>query len=181
MGEDLGLQNGVPPHLPRPYPMVWGIMKKRIKRTAKKDKQKRAFKKLEQNVKRDMGEAFEGVVYNAPGEIKMSDALEEIVAPFVGDADTLPTMKNLVGIGAMAWNITLISPDEQEEEIQKLIKTMGPEPEDAELLYTMIHEMMQRKQTLYPEVHRFIVSFEVEDVGDGWHISVASTLSPKDG
>jgi hypothetical protein len=160
--------------------MVWGIMKKRIKRTAKKDKQKRAFKRLEKNVKRNMGKAFEGVVYNAPGEIKMSDALEEIIAPFVDDADTLVAMKNLVGMGAMVWNITLVPPDEQEEQIQKLIKTMGPEPENAEIFYRMIHEMMQRKQALYPEVHRFIVSFEVEDVGDGWHISVASTLSPQD-
>ncbi|MAT95713.1 MAG: hypothetical protein CL608_00985 [Anaerolineaceae bacterium] len=127
-----------------------------------------------------MGKSFEGVVYNAPSEIKMSDALEEVIAPFVNDADTLVAMKNLVGIGAMVWNITLMPPNEQKEQIQKLIKTMRSEPEDAELLYKMIGEMMQRKQALYPEVHRFIVGFEVEDVGDGWHISVASTLSPED-
>jgi hypothetical protein len=155
-------------------------MKKRIKRTAKKTKRKNAFKKLEQKVKRDLGNQVEGVVYNAPGEIKMSDALEEVMAPFMDDADTLTAMKNLVGIGAMVWNITLIPPNEQEEAIQKLIKTMGPKPEGAEVLYQMIGEMMQRKQALYPEVHRFIVSFEVEDIGDGWYISVASTLSPKD-
>jgi hypothetical protein len=57
---------------------------------------------------------------------------------------------------------------------------MRSEPEDAEVMYRMIGEMMQRKQTLYPDVHRFIVSFEVEDVRDGWYISVASTLSPEE-
>ena len=155
-------------------------MKKRIKPKKQKPNAKRAFKKLEQQVKQNMGKAFGGVVYNAPGEIKMSDALEGIIAPFVDDADTLVAMKNLVGMGAMVWNITLVPLDEQEEQIQKLIKTMGPEPENAEILYRMIHEMMQRKQALYPEVYRFIVRFEVEDVGDGWHISVASTLSPQD-
>jgi hypothetical protein len=96
------------------------------------------------------------------------------------DADTLVAMKNLVGMGAMVWNITLMPPNKQKEQIQKLLKTMKPEPEDAELLYRMIGDMMQRKQALYPEVHRFIVSFEVEDTGDGWHLSVASTVSPKD-
>jgi len=155
-------------------------MKKRIKPKKQKANSKRAFRKLEKKVKRDMGDAYGGVVYNAPGEIKMSDALEEVIAPFVEDADTLVAMKNLVGMGAMVWNIALMPPDEQTEQIKKLIKTMGTEPEDAEILYKMIHEMIKRKQALYPAVHRFIVSTEVEDVGDGWHISVASTLSPKD-
>lgn len=131
-------------------------------------------------MKRNMGKAFEGIVYNAPGQVKMSDALEEVIAPFVGDADTLVAMKNLVGMGSMVWNITLMPPDEQKEQIQKLIKIMESEPEETEILYGMIHEMMQRKQTLYPDVNRYIVSFEVEDIGDGWHISVASTIEPQD-
>lgn len=155
-------------------------MKKRIKPKKQKADSKRAFKKLEQNVRRNMGKAIAGIEYNAPGQIKMSDALEEVIAPFVNDADTVVAMRNLVGMGAMAWNITLMPPHEQKEQIQKLIMTMGSDQVDIEMLYKMIHEMMQRKQALYPDVNRTIVSFEVEDIGDGLHLSVASTLSPKE-
>ena len=153
-------------------------MKKRIKPKKQKANSKRAFKKLEQNIKRNMGSSFGGIIHNAPGQIKMSDALEEIIAPFADDADTIVAMKNLVGLGAMAWNITLMPPQEQIEQIQTLVQTMGSEAEDIDMLYKMIHEMMQRKQALYPDVNRTIVNFEVEDIGDGWHLSVASTLPP---
>lgn len=153
-------------------------MKKRIKPKKQKANSKRAFKKLEQNIKRNMGKSFGGIIHNAPGQIKMSDALEEIIAPFANDADTVVAMRNLVGIGAMAWNITLMPPPEQKEQIQQLVKTMSSEPEDIETMYKMIDKMMQRKQALYPDVNRTIVNFEVEDIGDGWHLSVASTLPP---
>ena len=155
-------------------------MKKRIKPKKQKADSKRAFKKLEQNVKRNLGKAFAGIEYNMPGQIKMSDALEEVIAPFVNDVNTVVAMRNLVGLGAMAWNITLMPPPEQKEQIQKLIMTMGSDPADIEMLYKMIHEMLQRKQALYPDVNRTIVSFEVEDIGEGWHLSIASTTSLKD-
>lgn len=155
-------------------------MKKRIKRTAKKTKRKNAFKKLEQKVKRDLGNQVEGVVYNAPGEIKMSDALEEVITPFMDEVETLDAMKKLVGLGTMAWNIALMTPDEQNKNIQTLVERLSHEPEHAEILSTTIHKMIQRKQILYPDVKRVIMSFEIEDTRDGWYISVASTLSPQD-
>lgn len=153
-------------------------MKKRIRRSSKKAKKKSSLQKLRQKVKRDMGGRVKGLVHNPPGEIKMSNALEDVIDPFVEEIETLEAMKNLVGIGAMAWNFALRPAGELKDELPKLIKQFAVDFGDSEMLTDVIHQLIERKQKLFPNVDRYIVSFEVEDVGDGWHLSVASTLSP---
>lgn len=157
------------------------MMKKRTRRTTKKAKQKSSLQKLKRKVTRDMGQNFKGVQYNPPGEIKMSDALEDVIEPFVADAGTKEAMTKLVGLGAMAWNFTLMPPVEQKKGVQELAESMSAEPEDYEMLIQIVNQLMQRKRKLFPDVDRFIVNYTVEDVGDGWHLSVASTMSPEKG
>jgi hypothetical protein len=154
-------------------------MKKRIKRSTKKAKKKRSFQKLRQKVKRDMGNKVKGVVHNPPGEIKMSNALEDVIEPFVQEVETLDAMKNLVSIGAIAWNLALLPPEETKKELPKLIKGLTMDFGDSEMLIDVINQLIERKRKMFPNVDRYIVNFEVEDVGDGWHLSVASTLSTK--
>ncbi|MCP4415829.1 MAG: hypothetical protein GY805_04355 [Chloroflexi bacterium] len=154
-------------------------MKKRIRRSTKKAKRKSSLQKLKRKVKRDMGDKVRGVLYNPPGEIKMSDALEEVIAPFVEDVDTLEAMKNLVSLGALAWNFALQPAQEIKDELPKLVKGLTVEFEDSGMLIKVINQLIERKRKLFPDVDRYIVSYEVEDTGDGWHLSVASTLSPE--
>ena len=155
-------------------------MKKRIKRTAKKTTRKNAFKKLEQKVKRELGNLVEGVLYNPPGEIKMSDALENVIEPYTEEVGTIAAMRNLVAMGGLAWNLALLPSEAVAKELPKLVKGLAVEPGDAQMLTEIIQEMIERKRLLYPDVNRYIVNSQVEDIGDGWHISVASTLSPQD-
>ncbi len=49
----------------------------------------------------------------------------------------------------------------------------------AEMLDLMIDAMIERKKELYPLNQRLMLDFKLTEVGDGFHISVASTPSPE--
>lgn len=152
-------------------------MKKRIKPKKQNPNTKRAFKKLEEKTKRSMGKAFRGAVYDAPGEIKMSEALENLIEPYTEEVGTIEAMRKLVALGGLAWNLALLPSEVVAKELPKLIKGMAVEPGNAQMLIEVIQKMIERKLLLYPDVNRYIVNSQVEDLGDGWHISVASTFS----
>ncbi len=44
------------------------------------------------------------IVTNPPGIKKMSEALEELIEPFMDAADSQHALKNMVALGVMAWN-----------------------------------------------------------------------------
>ena len=107
----------------------------------------------------------------------MSEMLGQIIEPYIADAETLDAYHKLVSIGAIAWNNTLLPPEGQAEGFA-IADKLEMSAEDKEIMNELIIALMKRKINLFPEIHRFIVDFEVSDMGNQWHLSVASTMPP---
>jgi hypothetical protein len=120
------------------------------------------------------------VVVNPSGEQKMSEVLDEFVEPFkdLFGSDTLEGHRKLLNLAVAAWNIALFPEDEQAQYIEELIEKGFKKlnAEDKKLTRSLIQSMIDRKNSHFPGIKRAILSFELTDTGDGFHLNVASTL-----
>ena len=124
---------------------------------------------------------FEEIVVSPPGEVKMSEVLEDFVKPYRKEANTKDAMERLLTLAVIAWNAALFKESERQEIINQIITDkifQGEQKLKAEIK-EIVKEMSARKELYFSEYKQMIVDFEVKDVGCGYQIAVASTLSPK--
>lgn len=106
----------------------------------------------------------------------LSEAIEAVARPFMEGVETLPTARNCFTLVTTAWNMTLVSPKEKEDLFDGLVASFGETLSVAErvTLAAMIAAIERRKQDLFPEDRRFVVSFEIEEASEKWDLQVAS-------
>jgi hypothetical protein len=124
---------------------------------------------------------FEKLVVSPPGEVKMSEVLEDFVEPYREEAQTKNAIIRLLTLGTIAWNTALFPKPERQGMIDKMITddlVEGDKKLKAEI-QDLIEELIARKNRYFSEHKRMIVDFELKDEGSGYHLSVASTLLPK--
>ena len=151
--------------------------KKKKRRDSKSHRGK--LQRFARQMKRDGTLGNNKIILNPPGEIKMSDALGQVIAPYTGDAETLDAYRKLVTMGAMAWNNTLLPPEGQAAGFAAIDK-LDMASAEKEVMKDLMRTLMERKLALFPDVRRFIVNFEVSDLGHEWYLSIASTLQQGD-
>lgn len=110
---------------------------------------------------------------------KLSDAIHKLLKPYQHEADTYDSYYSLVGFACVAWNSALIEEPKRSEMLddflKKTLKRAAPR-EAREEMRNFIHELIQRKIKLFPKDTRFIASYELEDQGDDFYLSVASVM-----
>jgi len=78
----------------------------------------------------------------------------------------------------LAWNAAFLPPGEQEKMIDWVLG--AGVPADAGELRTGLNEIVRaliaRTQALFSGYTRKIINFELTDTGNGFHLTVASTL-----
>ncbi len=118
-------------------------------------------------------------VINPKGEISMSDAISKIIAPYKQDASEYKAFKSLVTLACTAWNLSIQPINEREDLLEKILESLRPDKESISVTRGLIKELIVRKQRLFPNVNRRIIDFKVTDLGNDFHIAVASTLKKK--
>jgi hypothetical protein len=118
------------------------------------------------------------VVSEPAGLEKMSDALEELVEPYADLAKTGENYRKLLDLGMMAWNIALLPADERQAIIDEMIETgLASDTASARAhAREIVETLVRRKEKLFAANQRLIVSFELRDTRDGFHLTVASTI-----
>lgn len=110
------------------------------------------------------------ITFNPPGQRKMSEALEELIAPYLEMTDNLEEFTNLVNLGTLAWNMALLPAEEQADFLEL---TMKVAPRDLRTDFAkLLRLLVLRKVALFPDDHREILSIEVTDLGDKYHLAV---------
>ena len=135
------------------------------------------LKKLMQDVKAKTG--FTKTLVNPEGELSISDAISNIIAPYRDTAQDYKSFQKLVMVACAAWNAAILPADKRESMLADMRKTM-PDQESREDFTEIVKELMKRKNKLYPKVNRMIVQFKVTNRKNDFHIAIASTMENKE-
>lgn len=140
----------------------------------------KAFQTFRQNVRKSgITEKFGGIVENPQGEAKMSEVLEDFALPYLKSAKTYEQQKKMITLAAIAWNMALMPETERESAIEELLEQTAKNQEARQDTRGLLEQLIARKQEMFAEIQRTIVDFQFVDTGDGFHLSVASTVSSK--
>jgi hypothetical protein len=112
----------------------------------------------------------------------MSKALETLVEPYLEKASGKHQIEVLLTLGSMAWNLSIIPKKSRQKELETDLKKVmkSQDAEAIEVTRVLIEELIERKEKLFPDNQRMIMSFDLHSAGSGrYDISVASTI-PQD-
>jgi hypothetical protein len=118
------------------------------------------------------------VVYEPAGREKMSDILDEFIEPYEELAANEESYRKLLNLGVLAWNAALMPEDQRRTAIDEMLREGLPRSskEDRAQAKAFIETLIRRKEERFAANQRAIISFELTDTGDGYHLTVASTL-----
>ncbi len=125
-----------------------------------------------------LGEELIDIVKNPKGHVKMSDVLETFIEPYEEEELTLNQRQNLLGIVVIAWNLALLPKDKRKAALKEIIRELlkGEDPWFQRETREMIDEMVARKDQFFADNQRYIVNYQLQDLGTEFHLTVASTL-----
>jgi hypothetical protein len=142
----------------------------------RKIKRRRRKRDTAANLRQRVQQLFpdqEVVVGGARDGVKMSQVLEEFIAPYREFADTEEAFRKLLVTAIIAWNTALFSAEERETHLEKMLEAF-PEQVRADGR-AIINELMERKERYFSEYRRMIIDYEVTDTGEDYHLIVIST------
>lgn len=150
-----------------------------LKQQRREKTHQKAMQGLEDTIRQGpLGKEFVDIVKNPKGHAKMSDVLERFVEPYEDDEMTLNHRRNLLGLAVIAWNLALLPQSERKGMMKKLMREVlrGEDPLLQREARSIIEDMVARKDQLFADNQRYIVSYELQDLGTEFHLTVASTL-----
>jgi hypothetical protein len=117
-------------------------------------------------------------VVEPSGEVKISEALEDFVEPYLEFANTEEACRKLLTLAVIAWNVSFLPEEEQQDIVEGISAEVMPaatEEQKADLK-GILSMLIARKKVYFSEYTRKIIGFELTGTGKGYYLSVASTL-----
>jgi hypothetical protein len=112
---------------------------------------------------------------NVPEEEKISRALSLLLESEVPQGSPLAEYKGVLACIVVAWNISLLDADTRAGEILSFIETLGEvEGATQRHLTGQIERLITRKQVLFPEDRRTILSWDLRFQGGYVRIAAAA-------
>ena len=120
---------------------------------------------------------------NLPQEQKISNAIGKILDTEIDQNSSLETYRACVNSIVMAWNMTLMPPDVQEERLKMLeafihSHSQGDVENDIRESLLLVKRLMQKKKSLFPDDKRYIVFHDCQFIGGKVHITAAGLSEP---
>lgn len=116
------------------------------------------------------------IVVEPAGHVKMSDVLSDFVAPYRDYAETMQAYRRLLTLAVAAWNAALFPETKQQEVVDEVLSHLPGETRLKSDVKALLYELIERKVRFFPQYERAIISFELTETRNGYHLSVASTL-----
>ena len=145
--------------------------------SAKRVQQKKQ-KRLQKLKRKQGGSSFgSSRLYDGPlGLESMSDVLKSFIEPWIVMAQTDNAFEKLLTLAVAAWNAALLPEDKRKPLFDDLASAGRIALADRASFYSIIQEMIDRKQAYFGRNTRSIISFAVQNTNKGYSISVVSTL-----
>ena len=116
------------------------------------------------------------VTFQSSGE-KMSEVLEEFLAPYTHIPKAFDEYNRLVAVGIMAWNIAILPSAERQQLLDKAFETLPALSGHVarQDLKAILDELIERKERYFGGNKRFVLDYRLSDTKAGYHLSVIST------
>ncbi len=105
-------------------------------------------------------------------DLRLSERLVDLIAPYREDGLTSQRYELLIGAAATAWNLSLLAEAERPEALRQAFRKANVR--GVEAAAELIVMLMRRKEDLFPDDRRTIVSWGVSESGGKCHVTVAS-------
>jgi hypothetical protein len=106
---------------------------------------------------------------------KISALLGKLIDPYVIKDITPGQFRKLVACGVIAWNLSSFEESRRTEEIGRFIDDIGAA--DFMDFTAIIQIMVARKLALFPDDSRFVVSWDVKQDNNRFHITAAALVA----
>jgi hypothetical protein len=118
------------------------------------------------------------LVLEPRGIEKMSEVLEDFVEPYMHSAETEDDFHKLLTLAVIAWNAALLPDDKSQAIVDDVLGKglIGASVDEMIEARNFVNAMIERKKAYFATNKRAIISFNFQDTGTGYHLSVASTL-----
>lgn len=114
-----------------------------------------------------------------PPEQKISNAISKIVDSEVGENASLDEYRHWVHAIVLAWNVSLLPLEEQANMLKNLGDFAGKtDPGGVPAAQAELLRLIERKRLMFPDDKRFIVSYDVQFVGNKVHLTAAAISAP---
>jgi hypothetical protein len=109
---------------------------------------------------------------------KMSEVIEEFIAPYPQYATTLAEYQCLIATAIIAWNTALAPETKRAALLSDTLKAIAPKGERQTQadFYAIVGEMIERKEKCFASNRRYIVNYRVTATPAGMHLSIASLI-----
>jgi len=118
------------------------------------------------------------ILYEPPGVEKMSEVIIKFMKPYIDYIETDEALEKLVSLTILAWNISLLPNDNQNEMFDEITSSL-PNPESKDMK-NLIKEMIKRRKKYFANYTRSIIDYKISKTKDGLHLSVVSSLEIKE-
>jgi hypothetical protein len=148
-----------------------------MKQTRKEDNQESYYLELaKQKMRAQMAAGADQLIIqtNVSPDHKITEALFDVIDPWLDEENSLEDVQTLVSIGALAWNASFNEGATARDKARPFLKTFNADVRTKLTVRQMMLSMIERKLKLHPDDRRKIVDYEVRDTGDGLHVSVFS-------
>lgn len=148
------------------------------------DRTQQSLNRFDQRFKQGpFGQKVEGIIQNPKGQVKMSEVLEAFVEPYLKEAQSFERQYALFELAIIAWNLAIMSEADRQTAQDELLDSLVAVKKNLQKadLADFLDELIDRKLKLFRNNRRLIMDFQLEDGGDQFHLSVASTaeLNPR--
>lgn len=107
-------------------------------------------------------------------DLRLSERLVDLIAPYREEGLSSGRYEQLIGAAATAWNLSLLSDGERPDALRDAFR--NAKVRDIEAVAEVIVTLMRRKEELFPDDRRTIVSWEVSESDGQYHVAVASLV-----
>jgi hypothetical protein len=119
------------------------------------------------------------VLQSSPKFEKMSEIIIDFAEPLLDVAENTQSQKQAITTAILGWNLALLQKEAHPDQLNKIKKTLHTATNSDQLgneVSEVLNFLGSRKDTLYPEINRMIVDYELIDTPQGFHLNVVSNI-----
>lgn len=135
-------------------------------------RQRRRHKKRTRHAHKSLGGVGTTII-DAPRR-KISESLREVARPLLDAAETQAQAETALTTGVVAWNLAVASEAERPKFWRDAEEAFDGSGEPWAQMQEMLVALTARKQVLFPDDQRFILSAEITTAEQPWRIQAAA-------